>query len=101
MTQPRNAGRNSLAQGGSPGWYTKSMRAPEGRHKLSPNIFRIEFHAMLFEKGQIFLFEADFSVMRFLILDVFGHRSQIRSTHAECAVSLLPREPLPLFVHPF
>ena len=56
---------------------------------------------MFFQQRPILLLERHLAMMLFLITDIFCHDGGIRNTHAECAISILPRKAASMFVHPF
>lgn len=74
--------------------------APEGRKKLTPDIFLIHADFVFRQERTELVLERMFLVMFFLASDVFRNRGYVRFTYAEDSVSGLPAEFRAAFANP-
>jgi len=79
------------------------MASPVGgdtQGNLPKHIFWIEWDSVLFQQSLEFLLVTHLPVMLFLVGNVSLHHSQVRCTHAESAIPLLPVEFHSMVIHP-
>jgi hypothetical protein len=70
------------------------------RAALIEDVARIVLDLVSFEQRNEFVLEASAAMMLLLSTDVRNDGRQIGTTHAECAISALPRKSISAFIHP-
>ena len=81
-----------VAEGTALGTLSSLRFAPKGQSNSIPQIPFVVTNVAFFQNAQIFILERFYSVMFFLIENVFPHSVEIRCAYAEKPVAILPVE---------